>query len=94
MHPSGGVIPLSLLEESGFEQADPRAPDPVAAAIGEEILDRLGGEDESLRKIGMLMRDGFSLRALAAALGRPVWEIERQLERIRAILGPHWYDSG
>ena len=92
------MVYLSNLEEAGFDTIDQHAR-PAGECDGDEeqadsLVDLLRGEGEWLRAIALLKMEGLTNREIASTLGRPIWDVKRNLDKIRTILRPLLDDRG
>ena len=71
---------------------------PGECAGGEEqahsLVDLLHGEGEWLHAIALLKMDGLTNQEIASKPGRPIWDVKRNLDKIRTILRPLLDDRG
>jgi DNA-directed RNA polymerase specialized sigma24 family protein len=91
---SGAIRYLSDLEEADLEQAAGRGPTPeLAFQMADEcrrLLDALGDENETLRRVALWKLEGSTNKEVAAKLGVVEQTVERKLRRIREI----WTERG
>lgn len=95
---AGEAVYLSALEAAGFDTIDQHAR-PAGERAGEDeqalwLVDLLRGEGERLRAVALLKMEGLTNREIASTLDRPIWEVKRNLDKIRTILRPLLDDRG
>jgi hypothetical protein len=92
------VVQLSVLQGTGFDAIDENAR-PAEQRAGDEeqahsLVDLLRGEGEWLHAIALLKMEGLTNQEIASKLGRPIWDVKRNLDKIRTILRPLLDDRG
>jgi DNA-directed RNA polymerase specialized sigma24 family protein len=85
-----GIVYLSTLEASGFDEVDQQDSGPEQYAIDKEegqlLLELLDRQDESLRSIAMKKLEGYTNEQIASSLNASLSTIERKLQEIRCAL--------